>query len=45
MEMLGIIAGLLQSPARNLVSVVLSPGQTIAGCIETIAKGEEKQAA
>lgn len=44
-EMLGQIAGLLQSPARNLVSIVLSPAQTIAGCIETIVKGEEKQAA
>jgi len=45
MELLSKIAGLIQSPARKLAAVVGAPAQRIAGCIETIAKGEEKQAA
>ena len=44
-ELLGRIAGLFQSPARNLVAMVGGPAQTIAGCIDSIAKGDEKQAA
>ena len=44
-ELISKVAGLLQSPARNLVAFVGAPSQTIAGCIDTIAKGDEKQAA
>lgn len=44
-ELLSKIAGVLQSPAGNLVALVGAPSQRIAGCIDAIAKGEEKQAA
>jgi len=44
-ELLSKIAGLVQSPARHLVAVIGSPAQRIAGCIDTLAEGEEKQAA
>ncbi|MFC1633796.1 50S ribosomal protein L10 [Planctomycetota bacterium] len=44
-ELISKVASLLQSPARNLVAFVGAPSQTIAGCIDTIAKGDEKQAA
>lgn len=44
-ELLGKIAGLFQSPARNLVAVIGAPAQTIAGCIDSMAQGDEKQAA
>ncbi|MBN2315530.1 MAG: 50S ribosomal protein L10 [Sedimentisphaerales bacterium] len=44
-ELLCQVAGLIQSPARRLAGLIGSPAQRIAGCIETIAKGEEKQAA
>jgi large subunit ribosomal protein L10 len=44
-ELLSKIAGLLQSPASKIAAVVGAPAQTIAGCIDTIAQGEEKQAA
>ena len=44
-ELLSKISGLLQSPARHLVAIVGGPAQTIAGCIDSIAKGDEKQAA
>ena len=44
-ELLCKIAGLLQSPARRLAAVIGAPAQTIAGCIDGIAKGDEKQAA
>jgi large subunit ribosomal protein L10 len=44
-ELLCQVAGLVQSPARRLAGMIGSPAQRIAGCIETIAEGEEKQAA
>ena len=44
-ELLGRIVGLIQSPGRRLTALVGAPAQTIAGCIETMAKGQDKQAA
>ena len=44
-ELLSKIAGLIQSPVRGLASTVGAPAGIIAGCIETIVKGSEKQAA
>ena len=44
-ELLSKISGMLLSPARELAAVIGSPAQRIAGCIDTLAEGEEKQAA
>lgn len=44
-ELLGTIAGLIQSPVRGLALMVGAPAGIMAGCIETIAQGSEKQAA
>jgi ribosomal protein L10 len=44
-ELLCQVAGLVLSPARRLAGMIGSPAQRIAGCIETLAEGEEKQAA
>ena len=44
-ELQGEIVMLAQSPARRLVSACIGSAEVIAGCIETIAKRTEKEAA
>ena len=40
-ELLGELIGLLQSPAKNVVSALQTPGRNIAGILQTLAeKGE-----
>jgi len=40
-ELIGEIVGLLQSPAKNVVSALKSGGSTIAGLIKTLQEREE----
>ena len=44
-ELLGEIIALSQSVAGKLSAIIGAPSGIVAGCIETIAEGEEKQAA
>jgi ribosomal protein L10 len=44
-ELLGEVINLSQSFAGRIAAVIYAPAGVIAGCIETIAKGSEKQAA
>lgn len=44
-ELLSQIVGLIQSPGAALASALSAPGGIIAGCIETLAEEDEKQAA
>ena len=44
-ELLGEIVNLSQSVAGRLAAIINAPAGFIAGCVETIAKGSEKQAA
>jgi len=40
-ELLGELIGLLQSPAKNVISALQSPGRNLAGILKTLAeKGE-----
>ncbi|MCR5276775.1 MAG: 50S ribosomal protein L10 [Bacteroidales bacterium] len=41
-ELIGDIIGLLQSPARNVISALQSAGSTIAGIVKTLEEKEEK---
>ncbi len=44
-ELLGQVAGLAMSPARNLASAIGAPASIIAGCIKQIIEKSENQAA
>lgn len=44
-ELIGQIVMLSQSVGRKIAAIIGAPAANIAGCIEKIAKGEEKQAA
>jgi len=39
-ELIGELVGLLQSPARNVISALQSGGQTIAGLVKTLSEKE-----
>ena len=40
-ELIGEIVGLLQSPAKNVISALKSGGSTIAGLVKTLSEREE----
>jgi large subunit ribosomal protein L10 len=44
-QLQGVIVGLVQSPARRLLSICIGPMSAIAGCIKAIAGKSEKEAA
>lgn len=41
-ELIGEIIGLLQSPAKNVISALQSGGQTISGIVKTLSEREEE---
>lgn len=41
-ELVGEIIGLLQSPAKNVISALKSGGNTIAGLVKTLSEREDK---
>ncbi|HMU68723.1 MAG TPA: 50S ribosomal protein L10 [Cyclobacteriaceae bacterium] len=41
-ELIGEIIGLLQSPAKNVISALLSSEQKLAGIVKTLSEKEEK---
>ena len=41
-ELLGDITGLLQSPAKNVISALQSAGDKLAGIVKTLSEKEEK---
>ncbi len=40
-ELIAMIAGMIGAPAGNLVRAITSPAANIAGCLATIAEGDE----
>jgi large subunit ribosomal protein L10 len=40
-ELVGDVIGLLQSPAKNVISALSSGGQTLAGLIKTLQERED----
>ncbi len=40
-ELIGDIIGLLQSPAKNVISALQSGGQTLSGVIKTLSEKPE----
>ncbi len=40
-ELIGEIIGLLQSPAKNVISALQSSGQTLSGLVKTLSEREE----
>ncbi|MEI2675602.1 MAG: 50S ribosomal protein L10 [Chitinophagaceae bacterium] len=41
-ELVGEIIGLLQSPAKNVISALLSSEQKLAGIVKTLSEKEDK---
>ena len=44
-ELIATVVGMIGAPAGNLVSAITAPAANIAGCLATIAEGEEAEAA
>lgn len=44
-DLLSKLAGIIQSPARRLAATIGAPAGVIAGCIDKISEGNDKQAA
>jgi large subunit ribosomal protein L10 len=41
-ELLGIVAAMIQSPAKRLAGAIASPARRVAGCVKTIIEKGEK---